>query len=78
MNGLRCYSIPMISIIHNNNGRVETKFNGIKKGDRWTLIDESDWPDPNPADNEIPQYFYDEVTGEITVEYKIVEDTDNI
>ena len=60
-----------ISIKTDENGRIVNRYLG-EKGGEWIQTDESDWPETDPADNEIPRFFYD--GGVITVEYKILEE----
>lgn len=62
-----------ISIKYDGDGTVTNRYIGAHDGEGWTLTKSADWPDPTPADNEIPIYFYDAQSGDITVEYEIVE-----
>jgi hypothetical protein len=41
---------------------------GAKDESGWINTDESDWPDSNVARDELPVYYYDESTGNITVQ----------
>jgi len=60
-----------ISIKTDEDGRIVNRYIG-EKGGEWIQTDEADWPEPDLADNEIPQFFYDD--GDIFVETEIVED----
>ena len=60
-----------ISIKTDEGGRITNRYIGEKDGE-WIQTDEADWPEPDLADDEIPQFFYD--SGTISVETKIVED----
>ena len=60
-----------ISIKTDDDGQVTNRYIGAKDGE-WIQTDESEWPDPELGDNEIPQFYYD--SGTISVETKIVED----
>lgn len=58
-----------ISIKYDDDGQIRNRYIGAKDGDEWTQVSDADWPDPNPmADNEIPLFFYDESTGEISAQ----------
>ena len=59
-----------ISIKTDDDGRIVNRYLG-EKGGEWIQTDESDWPDPELSDDEIPQFFYD--GGTISVEKKIIE-----
>jgi hypothetical protein len=41
---------------------------GPKDEAEWVNTDDSDWPDPNVARDELPVFYYDESTDEITVQ----------
>ena len=60
-----------ISIKTDEDGRIVNRYIG-EKGGEWIQTDESEWPEPDLADDEIPQFYYD--SGDITVETEIVED----
>ena len=61
-----------ISIKTDDDGQIINRLIGSKSGEDWTQTSDADWPDASPADDEIPQYFYDDSTGEISVQYKTV------
>jgi len=62
----------MISIKYNDDGRITNKYNGERSGS-WTTIEDSEWPDADPDEDEIPRYYYDEGGGEVSVEYETVD-----
>ena len=61
-----------ISIRYDDEGRITNKYNGERAGS-WVTIEDSEWPDADPDDDEIPRYYYDEETGKVSVEYETVE-----
>jgi hypothetical protein len=58
-------------------GRITNRYYDSAPNSEWTETLEGDWPKDNSGDNEVPRYFYDDATGEITVEYKTIEDPDS-
>lgn len=65
-----------IAIKFNDNGRITNRYIGAKSESEWTSTQRSEWPDADPADDEIAQYYYDESDGSITVQYKTVPSPD--
>jgi hypothetical protein len=63
------------SIQTDNNGRVETIFNGEKSGDGWVQIPDSDFPSVS-EDNVSKTYWYD--SDSVTVETEPIPDDDLI
>jgi len=50
-------------------GRITNRyFGGAKNEAGWVNTDDSEWPDPNVARDELPVYYYDNDTGGITVQ----------
>jgi len=68
----------IISIKYDNGGKVRVRFFGSKDGDEWTKTRASEWPEPDPGDDETYSFYYDESTGEITVKYSQKETSDDI
>lgn len=62
----------MISIRYDDDGRVTNRYMGERAGS-WTQIPDDEWPDADPGEDEIPRYYYDEETGEVSVEYEAVD-----
>jgi hypothetical protein len=61
-----------ISIIHNDTGSITNRYFGTKTTGQWIVTDESAWPEDESGSDEIPRYYYDPKTGEITVQYETV------
>jgi hypothetical protein len=66
-----------IAIKHARDGKITHRFIGNKDSGEWIITQASDWPEPNPSDNEIAVYYYDEATGEISVQYQTVTRPDD-
>lgn len=63
-------SMTTISIRTDETGRIITRYIGAKDSDQWTQIAKSAWPEDESGSDEIPRYYYDPKTGEITVQYE--------
>lgn len=66
-----------IAIKYDSDGKITNRFIGTKKGEEWTMTHDIDWPEPAPADDEVPLFYYDDATDEITVEYETVTHPDD-
>ena len=64
-----------ISIRYDDDGRITNKYNDERAG-AWITIEDSEWPDTDPDEDEIPRYYYDEDNAEVYVEYEKIEDGD--
>lgn len=65
-------STTTISIRTDETGRIITRYIGAKDGDQWTQAEKSKWPEDESGPDEIPRYYYDPKTDEITVQYETV------
>lgn len=62
-----------IAIKFDDTGRITNQFIGTKDSAGWTNTQESEWPEANPGVDEIPEFYYDESAGTISVTYKTVQ-----
>jgi len=61
----------------NNTGRITNRYFGDVPDSSWTEVAESDFPETNPSSDEIYHFYYDESTGDITVQYETVNEDTN-
>jgi len=66
-----------ISIKFDSSGKVTNRYFGDIDNGSWTKTNSSDWPEPEPSDDETYSFYYDESTGKITVEYSEIEIPDD-
>ena len=67
-----------IAIKYDSDGRIINRYIGSKDGESWTNTDAADWPDAEPGADELPRYYFDPTTGDITVEYETIERPDEL
>ena len=65
-----------IAIKYDSDGRIINRYIGSKDDDSWTNTDAAGWPDAEPGADELPHFYFDPTTGDITVEYETVERPD--
>lgn len=65
----------MISIKYDDTGKVTNIYRGERAGG-WVTLPDGSIPEAKPDEDESAQYYYDEATGEISVEYVAVTSTD--
>ena len=61
-----------IAIKFDTDGLIINRYIGVKEDDSWTHTDESEWPDDESGDDEVPRYYYDSDTGDISIEYETI------
>lgn len=54
-------------------GRITNQYYDAAPDPTWTETADSDWPDADPGPDEVPQFYYDESTGDISVQYETVD-----
>jgi hypothetical protein len=62
-----------ISIKYDGDGRIINRYIGLKDSDSWTLTNESDWPSDESGPDEVPQYYFNPDTDEISIQYRQLE-----
>lgn len=58
-------------------GLITNRYFGHAPDSSWIEVDESDFPETNPTSDEIYHFYYDESTGDITVQYETVNEDTN-
>ena len=54
-------------------GRITNEYYDEAPDSTWTETADADWPTADPGADEVPNFYYDESTGKISVQYETVE-----
>jgi hypothetical protein len=62
-----------IAILYDDStGRITNRYYDTKDDSTWTNTEDSAWPEDQSGEWEIPEYYYDEGTGDITIQYRTI------
>lgn len=62
-----------IAIKFDDTGRITNRYYDEPPDPTWTETTDSDWPTVDASPDEIPQFYYDESTGDISVQYETID-----
>jgi hypothetical protein len=54
-------------------GRITNRYYDKAPNKTWIETADADWPEQNSDPDEIPKFYYDESSGEISVQYETVD-----
>lgn len=62
-----------IAIKYDSDGLIINRYIGTKNDGAWTNTDAADWPEAEPGADEIPSFYFDPSSGDITVSYEQID-----
>lgn len=54
-------------------GRITNRYYDAAPDSMWTETADADWPTVDAGPDEVPRFYYDESTGDISVQYETVQ-----